>query len=117
MMSCATIAAMDAVLLYITTQDKEQASTIARALLDMKLIACANIFEHITSLYRWQGNIEQTTECVIIAKSVRARMQAITDQVKALHAYECPCIAAVPIEGYPPFLEWITRETTPSDQI
>lgn len=106
---------MEPVLLYITAQDKTQATTLARALLEARLIACANIIDGAASLYRWEGRIETAPECVLMMKSTRGRAQAIIDKVTQLHSYACPCVVAVPIvAGNQPFLDWITQETEPS---
>lgn len=104
---------MDAVIIYITAKDKEQAATLARELLTEKLIACANIFENVMSIYRWMGNIEEAKECVIIAKSRGEHVQKICERVEVLHSYDCPCVVATPVSaGHKPFLEWIEKETT-----
>src|SRR5690348_13012442 len=89
--------AMQHVLLYITARDKPEATTIARNLLEARLIACANIIDGATSLYRWEGKIETAGECVLIMKSEQRHVQAIIGRVKQLHSYECPCIVAMPI--------------------
>ena len=103
---------MEPVLLYITAQDKQQATTLARALLDARLIACANIVDGAASLYRWEGRIETAAECVIFMKSVRRHVQAIVDKVTQLHSYACPCVVAMPIvQGHQPFLDWVAQET------
>ncbi len=44
-------------LLYITAGSAQEAASIARALLDARLIACANIIDGAKSLYRWEGKI------------------------------------------------------------
>lgn len=103
---------MEPVLLYITAPDKPQANAIARALLEARLIACANILGGAETLYRWQGRVEHAAECLLLAKSVRAHLPALTTAVKAMHRYECPCIIAVPIiDGSPEFLAWIAEAT------
>lgn len=105
---------MSAIVVYITAQDKAQAERLAMSLLEARLIACANIIEQVTSLYRWQGRIERGSECVLIAKTVEAHATAVIDAVKSMHSYDCPCVVALPIAaGNPAFLEWIAAETAP----
>jgi len=102
---------MDPVILYLTAKDKAQAVALTKALLEARLIACANIME-AHSLYRWKGAIEEAAECVIIAKSMRGKVAAISETVRTLHSYECPCVVALPItDGNPDFLKWIAEET------
>jgi periplasmic divalent cation tolerance protein len=103
---------MQPVLLYITATDKLQAVNIARALVEARLAACANVLPGVASVYRWEGEIEQAEECVIIAKSTAARVPAVTAKVQELHTYDCPCVVAVPIAGgAAEFLAWVEKET------
>ncbi len=98
---------MNAIVIYITAKNKEQAITLAKTLLEERLIACANLIES-TSLYHWNGELQNTPECILIAKSTDRHMDCITARVTALHDYECPCIVAWPItSGHLPFLEWV----------
>jgi periplasmic divalent cation tolerance protein len=97
---------------YITVKDKAQGLAIGRALVEERLAACINLWEGMTSVYRWQGAVEQASEAVLIAKTTEPQLPAIIKRVKALHTYECPCVVAWPIGmGNPPYLEWIERET------
>ncbi len=102
----------DTWLLYSTFPDRKEALSVARALLEKRLIACANLHENVTSLYRWQGEIRQETEVVLTMKTRRENLSHAIAAVKNLHSYDLPCIIAYPIgEGFPPFLQWIADET------
>jgi len=50
-------------MIYVTCPDREVARTIARTLVEEKLIACANIIDGMTSIYRWENKIEETMDC------------------------------------------------------
>lgn len=105
------------VLLYITARDGEEAAAIARTLLNERLVACANLLPGVTSLYWWEGALQEGQECVLIAKTMENLVSAATERVKALHSYSCPCVVALPIkEGNSGFLQWIAQETAPSAQ-
>lgn len=98
--------------LYSTFARSEEALSVAKTLLEKRLIACANIQENVVSLYRWQGAVMRENEVTLIAKTSKVKLQPAMDEVKKLHSYELPCIVAYPIaEGYPPFLQWIKNET------
>ena len=102
---------MNPIALYITASNREEAMLICRDLLQEHLIGCANITDGASSLYWWQGEIEQSHEAVIIAKSAAHLMPAITQKVKSLHSYSCPCVIAMPIvEGNPEFLQWLESQ-------
>jgi periplasmic divalent cation tolerance protein len=60
------------------------------------------------SIYRWQGKIEQAEECILIAKALASKFDALQVRVKEMHSYECPCIVAWPIvAGNDDYLKWI----------
>lgn len=99
-------------LLYSTFPERDKAFSAARVLLDERLIACANVSAEMTSLYRWEGNIEQEAEVALIAKTGKDKVEAAVARLKELHSYELPAILAWPVEkGFAPFLEWVTAET------
>ena len=98
-------------LLYVTAADREEAEAIARALLEARLIACANILGSISALYWWEGVIRQGGECAMLLKTTQAKAQAASEKIKSLHSYECPCILTLPAQGgNPEFLRWIAQE-------
>jgi periplasmic divalent cation tolerance protein len=103
---------MPAMMIYVTTKNAEEAEGIGNALLEERLVACANIFPAIRSMYRWKGAIERESEAVLIAKTKDTLVDKVIDRVRALHSYETPCIVAIPIvNGNPAYLRWIDDET------
>ena len=64
---------MEYFLLYITTKNKRQARTLARALLQEGLIACANVVSGVESHFRWEGKTHTAQECILFAKTTAAR--------------------------------------------
>ena len=56
-------------LVYVTASNREEAEKIAKNVISLKLAACANIYEKVTSLYRWEGKDEKSQEATIILKS------------------------------------------------
>ncbi len=101
---------------YMTASSEEEARRIGRVLVEERLAACVNILPGMTSLYWWQGKVEEGHETVLIAKSRQALVPALTQRVKALHTYTVPCVVALPIlDGNPDFLRWIGEETAGTD--
>jgi len=93
---------------YMTAGSLAEAQNIGRGLVSAGLAACVNIFPHMTSIYTWEGKIEEASEVVMIAKTSEARIAELIAKVKSLHSYTVPCIVSLTVEdGYPPFLEWI----------
>jgi len=85
----------DIVLVYVTAPDRATAGQIARHVLEKKLAACANIYD-ISSMYWWEGEINQGTECVIIFKTLAERTDALESEIKAVHPYTVPFICVIP---------------------
>jgi periplasmic divalent cation tolerance protein len=99
-------------MVYMTMESPEQARTIGRALVEDRLAACVNIVEGMTSLYWWQGKIDEGHETILIAKTRAELVPRLTDKVKAMHSYSCPCVVSLPIEGgNQAFIDWIEAET------
>ena len=103
---------MEPIFVYMTASSAEEARRIGRALVEARLAACVNILDAMTSYYWWQGKIEEGQEAVLIAKTTRARIEALTARVKSLHSYSVPCVVGLPIAGgNQDFLDWIGAET------
>lgn len=99
--------------IYVTCKNVEEAKYIACQLLEEKLIACANISEKVTSLYRWEGQLQEETEAVAMMKTGKGHVETVIERIKALHSYDCPCIAALPIlYGNEDYLDWIDVQTS-----
>lgn len=99
-------------ILYSTIDTNENAKTIARSLIKEKLVACVHIFPKIESIYRWQGNIEETTECVLLAKTPERNVQQAIQKIRSLHPYEIPEIIVLPpIGGLKEYLDYVDEET------
>lgn len=106
---------MTAVFAYITVGSDEEARRIARTLVEERLAACANLVAGMHSVYRWKGEIEQATETVVIAKTRVDLLESLTERVRALHSYECPCVVGLPATGgNQDYLDWIASETRES---
>ena len=79
--------------------------------MESRLAACVNILDNMQSIYRWEQEIQQDTEVVLIAKTTASLVSQLIEKVKTLHSYDCPCIVSLPIlDGYAPFLDWVEAE-------
>jgi periplasmic divalent cation tolerance protein len=103
---------MTVMFVYVTTGDRDEALAIGRQAVAEELAACANVLPGITSIFRWQGKLDQAEEVMLILKTTEQKLEALIGRIKALHSYDCPCIEALPVvEGNRDFLEWVVRET------
>ena len=103
---------MPVMFVYVTAADAEEAKSLGRQLVQEQLAACANILPGATSIFRWQGKLEEASEAVLILKTTEQKLETLIERAKALHSYDCPCIEALPVvDGNRDFLEWVVRET------
>ena len=103
---------MTAIMIYMTASSREEASTIAKDLVEKRLVACANIFEPHSSVYWWEDKVEQAEEVAVIFKTWEELFEKVKEAILELHSYDCPCIVTLPVQqGYEPFLQWIEKET------
>ena len=97
-------------LLISTASSRDEAQTIAQALVDARLAACVNILGPIDSIYRWKGEVEQAQEFLMMIKTTADRFIAVRDRLRELHSYETPELIQLPIEnGLPDYLAWIAE--------
>ncbi len=99
-------------LVFCACPDRETARTIAAALVERQAAACVNILPGVTSVYRWQGAVEQAEEWLLLIKTTRDRYPDLEADIRARHPYEVPEIIAVPIDrGLPDYLRWVGDNT------
>ena len=97
---------------YVTASDRDEAVRIGKALVEERLAACANVIDGARSLYRWEGEVRDDPEAVVILKSRTELMDALTSRVKEIHSYDVPCIVSWPIlDGNAEYLSWLAAET------
>lgn len=101
-----------ALLVLTTLPDRDSARSLAASLVEQRLAACVNLLAGCTSLYRWQGKVEEATEVPLLMKTTVARYAALEAAIRAAHPYELPEVVAVPVtRGLPAYLKWIDEET------
>ncbi|MHB1022125.1 MAG: divalent-cation tolerance protein CutA [Acidobacteriaceae bacterium] len=84
---------------FTTAANKAEAERIAHALLESHLAACVNLLENVSSMYRWQGKVEQAMEVMLWIKTDLRHLQAVQQTVSRLHSYELPEFLVLPIAG------------------
>ena len=99
----------EAIVVFMTAANAEEASRLAGRLVEERLAACVQIIPQIESIYRWRGKVERQTEVLLIAKTVASKFDELEKEVRALHSYETPEIVAFPlIAGSSAYLEWLS---------
>ena len=107
---------MPAHLVFCTCPDPASARRIADAVVGERLAACVNLIPGLVSVYRWQGQIEQADEILLLIKTTQDRLPALTARLTELHPHELPEVLAVEADaGLPAYLEWVAAQTTYED--
>lgn len=104
---------MNETLIVLTTfPDIAQAEAFARELVTAKLAACVNVLPKMTSIYQWEGQLEQGEEHQLVIKTRRTHIGAIEQRLKNSHPYELPELLAIPVvTGSIDYLAWINENT------
>lgn len=101
------------VICFVTSNNLEQATDIARFLVQNRLAACVNIIDPIRSIYSWKNEIYDEKEILMVIKTRRALFEKLTLEITKRHSYEVPEIISVPIEnGLRSYLNWIDQNTS-----
>lgn len=101
------------VVVLVTAPDLKFARKLARAALQARLIACANLIPKIESHYRWRGKIVSSGEVLLLLKTSRARLAALEKLALAKHPYDTPEFLVLPVSaGSRRYLKWITNSVT-----
>jgi len=102
------------IVVIVTVASREEAVKIVRSLLEERLIACANIVGPISSLFWWEGKIDEASEFLVFMKSHENHFERLSERVTEIHSYEVPEIVALPIiKGSQSYLEWLSDSLRP----
>ncbi len=94
-----------------TVGSQDEARAIARSLVEARLAACVQVTP-TSSIYRWDGAVEETSEWLLTAKIRADDYPAAEAVILTLHSYQVPEIIGTPIEeGFTPYCDWIAEAT------
>jgi len=92
--------------------DLEVGRRLARTLLQERLIACANLVPGVTSLYRWEGAVQEEDESLVVMKTRSELVPRLIARIPELHPYELPEVLALRVaDGLPAYCRWVLDET------
>jgi periplasmic divalent cation tolerance protein len=102
--------AADYKLVLVTAPDLKTARRLARAALNARLIACANLVPGIESCYHWRGKIERSAEVLLLLKTASTRLGKLEKLILSQHPYDTPEIVALTLsEGNRRYLDWLSK--------
>lgn len=97
---------------FCTCPDSETAKRLSRGLVEERLAACVNIVSHVRSVFRWQGEVQEEDEILLIAKACKSQYSLFETWLQANHPYDVPEILMVPVaDGLDAYLTWVSKET------
>ncbi|MGK0184684.1 MAG: periplasmic divalent cation tolerance protein [Verrucomicrobiales bacterium] len=104
---------MDCLIVISNFPDSETAERIARTLVDERLAACVNLLPGVTSIYRWHGATESTSEVAAWIKTTVAAYPTLEARLNTLHPYDVPEILKLsPLSGLSDYLDWVASSVT-----
>ncbi|XP_063707276.1 protein CutA homolog isoform X3 [Culicoides brevitarsis] len=95
---------------YVTAPDETIAKKLSHEIITKQLAACVNIVPQITSVYAWEGKINEDAEVMLVIKTKKSRVDDLSEFIRANHPYSVAEVISMPIEnGNPPYLDWIGK--------
>ncbi len=102
---------------FCTCPTIQEARQLATNLLEQRLVACINILPQVESMYRWQDEICNEPEVLLVLKSRKSLASQLQQAVKQLHCYDVPELIALDISaGLPDYLQWVANETLSAEK-
>ncbi len=90
----------------------EDAARIARAAVEARLAASANLLAPMRSWYRWEGELVEREEVPLLLKTRPDLFDPLAALVAGLHPWEVPAITAVRLDHVSEsYAEWVRAET------
>jgi len=97
-------------LVWITAPDRDVALRLARESVERRLAACAQLLPGMTSIYRWEGRVQEDAEVLLVLKTTAARVPQLEDWLRGAHPYDTPeCVTLAPARVEARYLAWLEQ--------
>ena len=103
--------------LIIATSPKDQVHQLAETLVEEELVACVNIVDTISSVYKWQGKVVKDTESFLVMKTAESRLPALQERFHELHPYDVPEYLVLGVDlnlSSAAYMNWVHQTTAQS---
>lgn len=101
------------IVVLMTFSSSEEASRIATALVEERLVACVNLVPAVRSFFIWDNALQDAQEILGVAKTTLSQLDAVVSRVKSLHSYSVPEVIGLPIlGGAEDYLKWVLGEVS-----
>lgn len=102
----------DISMVWTTAANLTVARELVARLVEERRIACGNVVPNVTSVFRWDGDVQTEAEVLVLMKTRKSMVDDLTARLAELHPYDVPEILAVPVEaGLDAYCRWVARET------
>lgn len=101
------------VIVMVTAANQDEADKIADQVVRSRLAACASTIPTVRSTYWWEGKVVNDQETLLLIKTSSDKFNSLEETIRKIHSYKVPEIITIPVSnGFPPYLEWVLRETS-----
>ncbi len=108
-----TGAGREVCVVLVTAPDGEEGARLGHQLVQERLAACVSLVPGVRSLYRWEGEIQDDAEVLLIVKTRADRVAELATRIGELHPYDLPEAVALPaVGGSPAYLAWVASEAS-----
>jgi periplasmic divalent cation tolerance protein len=91
-----------------TAANPDEAALLAGTLVEERLAACATLIPGVQSIYHWEGQIESSTETLLLLKTAADQLPALETRLHELHSYQIPEFLVLDVStGSHSYLEWL----------
>jgi periplasmic divalent cation tolerance protein len=98
----------------VTAPEPDTAARLARTLVEERLAACVNLVPQVRSIYRWQDQVEDGSETLMVIKTRAERCEALASRVGELHPYDVPEVVELSVAGgSEEYFKWVREESAP----
>lgn len=102
-------------LVLVSVSGEPEAIALSRTLVEEQHVACGTVLPGGTSVYRWEGKVQEAQEALVLLKCSGAVLDPLLARVKELHSYEVPEILVLPVAGgHAPYLAWVLESCVSS---
>jgi periplasmic divalent cation tolerance protein len=99
--------------LLTTVETREDALALARSAVEGRVSACVQVVGPITSVYRWEGTVQQEQEFLCLLKVPETGLDRLVAFVRDRHPYDTPEITVVPSTFVDDrYLAWAVEEAS-----
>jgi periplasmic divalent cation tolerance protein len=94
-----------------TLGSEEDARSLVRGLVQARLVACGTLIGGARSIYRWEDEITEEPEVLVLLKTDLSKWDALRQAVSERHPYEVPELLALRVDrGLERYLSWLAGE-------